>query len=227
MPLRAAYVAISVVAVSLVVERVLLQIVSDRLPLVGLVAISTIVGYGPMVGYVLWASRRWGTGRPVHDYGFSIRPVDAGWGPLVWLCGIFAEIVVGAIVVATKIPLKSNTTGLSKLKGQHDVLLAVAISAVIAAPFVEELIFRGLIMRSFLSSMPAWLAIGLQGTLFGLAHVGPERGIGNIGLVIVLGTIGCVFGGAAYLLRRIGPTIIAHAMLNIFALILSVWVVKS
>ena len=227
MPLTAAYIAIAVVAVSLVVERVLLQIVSEHLPLVGLVAVSTIVGYGPMVGYLVWASRRWGTGRLGHDYGFSVRPVDTGWGPLIWLSAFFAEIVIGAVVVATKIPLKSNTTGLSKLKGEHDVLLAVAISAVIAAPFVEELIFRGLIMRSFLSAMPPWVAIALQGTLFGIAHIGPERGIGNIGLVLVLGTIGCVFGGAAYLLRRIGPTIIAHAMLNTVALVLSVWVVKS
>lgn len=227
MPLPAAYVAIVVVVVALVVERVLLQIVSGRLPLAGLVAISTVVGYGPMVAYLLWASRRWGTGSFAEDYGFRIRWIDAGWGPLVWLSAFVAEIVVGAIVIATKVPLKSNTTGLRTLRGHHDVLLAVAISAVIAAPFVEELIFRGLIMRSFLSSMPTALAIGLQGALFGLAHIGPERGLGNIGLVILLGSIGAVFGGAAYLLRRIGPTILAHAMLNVVALMLSVWVVRN
>ena len=40
------------------------------------------------------------------------------------------------------------------------------------------------------------------------------RGTGNIGLVLVLGAVGVVFGGAAYLLRRIGPTILAHAIFN-------------
>ena len=54
----------------------------------------------------------------------------------------------------------------------------------------------------------------MQGVLFGLAHVDPARGAGNIGLVLVLAAVGVAFGGAAYLLRRIGPTIIAHAIFN-------------
>ena len=41
-----------------------------------------------------------------------------------------------------------------------------------------------------------------------------RRGAGNIGLVLVLAAVGVAFGGAAYLLRRIGPTILAHAIFN-------------
>ena len=52
------------------------------------------------------------------------------------------------------------------------------------------------------------------------AHVDPARGIGNIGLVLVLGAVGVVFGGAAYLLRRIGPTILAHAIFNAVVMVI-------
>ena len=56
--------------------------------------------------------------------------------------------------------------------------------------------------------------MAVQGAVFGVVHVDPVRGIGNIGLALVLAAVGVAFGGAAYLLRRIGPTIIAHAILN-------------
>jgi membrane protease YdiL (CAAX protease family) len=74
--------------------------------------------------------------------------------------------------------------------------------------------FRGVVMRGFASVAPVWLAVVGQGLCFGAAHVDPVRGWGNIGLLLVLGTVGAVFGGAAYLLRRIGPTVIAHALYN-------------
>jgi hypothetical protein len=62
--------------------------------------------------------------------------------------------------------------------------------------------------------MPAVVAILLQGVLFGVAHVDPVRGAGNAGLAIILTGVGIAFGGAAYLLRRIGPTVVAHAIFN-------------
>ena len=57
-------------------------------------------------------------------------------------------------------------------------------------------------------------AIGLQAVVFGAAHVDPVFGVGNVGLVMVLSGVGAVFGIAAYLLRRVGPTIVAHAIFN-------------
>ena len=88
------------------------------------------------------------------------------------------------------------------------------IAAVIAAPLVEEIVFRGVVMRALLSKMAVAPTLAIQGVLFGLAHVDPVRGVGNVGLVIVLTAVGCSFGAAAYWLRRIGPTVLAHAIYN-------------
>jgi membrane protease YdiL (CAAX protease family) len=67
------------------------------------------------------------------------------------------------------------------------------------------------------------LAIGLQGVLFGVAHVDPVRGVGNVGLALVLSGVGVAFGVSAYLARRLGPTVIAHAIFNgvVMAIVLS------
>jgi Type II CAAX prenyl endopeptidase Rce1-like len=64
------------------------------------------------------------------------------------------------------------------------------------------------------SRLPTVLAVALQGLLFGAAHVDPVRGAGNVGLVVVLSSVGIAFGVAAHLLRRLGPSIVAHALFN-------------
>ena len=94
------------------------------------------------------------------------------------------------------------------------------ITAVIAAPIVEEMVFRGVVLRGLRSRMSAVLAVAVQGLLFGAAHIDPVRGAGNVGLVVVLSGVGVAFGIASQLLRRIGPSIVAHALFNAAVLVL-------
>ena len=195
-------------------------------PVVIYVILSVTFGYGPIVAYCVWASRRWGTGRLAADLGFRFRWGDTGWGPLTWIGGYCATFPMAILIAATHIPIKSNTTGLSRLQGERGVLIAAMIAAIVAAPFVEELLFRGVVMRGFASVMPAWRAVALQGVMFGSAHFDPARGAGNIGLIMVLSAVGIVFGTAAYLLRRIGPSIAAHALMNTVAMIIAVFVAR-
>jgi membrane protease YdiL (CAAX protease family) len=219
LPLRAAVLMLCVLAASLTGNRLLLEGLSGLdLPVVVLVLVSVLVGYGPVLLFSVFVSRRWGTGSLHDDLGFRFRWVDAGWGPLTWLCCLVAQIAIGVVVYLTGIPSRSNTEGIDDLSGDRGVLLALLVTAVVAAPFVEELAFRGVVLKGFASALPAWVAVGLQGVLFGAAHVGPERGAGNIGLVLVLAGVGIVLGGAAYLFRRLGPPIIAHGVLNAVAM---------
>jgi uncharacterized protein len=117
-------------------------------------------------------------------------------------------------VEVTGIPLVGNTEGIGEFDADRTYVVTLLIAAVIAAPLVEEAVFRGLMLRGLLSRIAVAPAVAVQGVLFGLAHVDPVRGSGNIGLVLILSVVGVVFGGAAYLLRRIGPAIIGHAMFN-------------
>jgi membrane protease YdiL (CAAX protease family) len=121
---------------------------------------------------------------------------------------------MATIVTALNIPLTSNTEGIGELHLDRTYVISILVTAVVAAPIVEETVFRGLILPGLLSRMPWVAAVLLQGVLFGAAHFDPARGLGNVGLVMILSAVGIIFGGAAYLLRRIGPTMLAHAILN-------------
>lgn len=211
--------ALVTILVSLVASRYVLEWLAEyRWPIAIYVVIAGLLGYGPVMWFCWWSSRRWGRHSLRQDAGLYARWSDLGWGPLTWLCCFGAQIVLGLVVMITDMPFTSNTEGVERVGGERGYVIATLVLAVIAAPVVEEIVFRGVVMKSFLGRMPAAIAIALQGIVFGFAHFDPVRGTGNIGLIFVLSGAGVVLGGAAYLFRRITASIIAHGIINALAM---------
>lgn len=80
-------------------------------------------------------------------------------------------------------------------------------AVVIVAPIVEEMIFRGLILKGFIKHYPAHRSIALSSLLFGIAHFNPWQF-----------WTGILWGGIAgwwfYETRSLVPCILGHALLN-------------
>ena len=144
---------------------------------------------------------------------FRVRKVDIGWGLLVWLAIIVGNRALMTVIDLLHVPMSSNVR-IGDESPARNLLIASTLVAVVAAPFVEEIIFRGVVLRSLRSVMPTKLAIVVQGALFGLAHVQAAFGAGNLGLVLLLSWAGAALGFAAHHFRRLGPSICAHASLN-------------
>jgi membrane protease YdiL (CAAX protease family) len=214
---------LAVLVVSLLAGKLLVEaLIGQDWPLIVYVVILATLGYGPSLVWGAHVRRRWGAGQ-VASIGWRFRWSDLGWGPLTWLAAIAVQTAIAALILAFHIPLSSNVDSAGDLEADRAYLIATAIAAVVAAPIIEEIIFRGLVLRGFLSRMRPVVAIGLQGVLFGIAHVDPVRGWGNVGLALVLSGVGVTFGVSAYVTRRLGPTVIAHAVFNgvVLAIILS------
>ncbi|CAH0535510.1 hypothetical protein VST7929_03080 [Vibrio stylophorae] len=81
------------------------------------------------------------------------------------------------------------------------------ISICLIAPFLEEMLFRGIILRGFLSHYPPSKAIILSAFLFGLYHL-------NIYQMFVTFWMGCFLGWLYYYSRSLWPVIFAHAVYN-------------
>jgi membrane protease YdiL (CAAX protease family) len=221
LPLAAGLGALVVLVLSLLASKYVLDlIVHFEWPVAVYVFLLVVIGYGPSIAWWWFASGRWGSGDRLGDVGARPRWTDLAWGPLIWLATILVQTFVGAIVLGFDIPLSNNTDDIGELSADRTYAVAIVVAAVIAAPLVEELVFRGLVMRSLLSKLPAVAAVVLQGLLFGVAHIDPVRGIGNTGLALILSGVGISLGTAAYLLRRIGPTVVAHAIFNGVVMIL-------
>lgn len=215
LPIIVAVVAVVLTAVPLALDGLVAEWFADtELPLPLVVLPMALFVYGPALAWWWLASCRVGSGRAVDDAGLFFRATDLGWGPLVWLGCLLGEITVGTVVLLVGIPTASNTTGLQSGDGDATYVATIVVLTVVVAPFAEEIVFRGLVLRGLLGRVGPVSAVLLQAVLFGLAHVDPARGPGNIGLVLILSAAGVVLGGAAYVFRRLGPSIVGHAILN-------------
>lgn len=218
-PMAMAVGAVLTIVVSLVASRFLLDaLIVFEWPIAVYAAVAGLVGYGPVLLFCWWASHRWGRRSLRADTGFFVRVGDLGWGPLTWLACVAAQMIVALAVTALGIPFVGNLEGLDEGGLERSYVIALLLLAVVAAPIVEEMVFRGVVMRGLASRLPITAVVAVQAVVFGLAHVDPVRGVGNVGLVLILSAVGAVLGVASYLLRRIGPTIVAHAILNAVAM---------
>lgn len=211
--------AIVILFASLVTQRQLIDNLVDRdWNVLIYMLLSAAVGYGPSVLWMWFVSRRWGTGRPFVDLGVRFRWQDLGWGPVIWISTHIAVVIVVVAMEAFDVPYRGNLEAQTTTSPERTAVISLIISAVVFAPIVEEALFRGVVMRGLLSKTAPAIAIGIQGVLFGAAHFQPDYGRESIGLIIALSVAGVGFGFGCYLLRRLGPVIIAHACFNSLAI---------
>lgn len=152
-------------------------------------------------------------------FGLRWRWVDVGWGFVASIAArIAAVILVLPIVLLDPDLSRTNVPSPDDVRADLGLLIGVSIVAVIVAPIVEELFFRGLLQRSLEAALPLWLAIGIVSIVFGLAHVDIDAGWANLGVVAATTAGGAVFGMVARATRRLTPSIVAHALFNAVAI---------
>jgi membrane protease YdiL (CAAX protease family) len=185
-------------------------------------AVATLAGeiglWAGMFGAVVYVSRRFGTGSLARDYTFGFRRVDLAWGPLIAFTGLVVEGVLGQAFAGSKLA-GTNTQLITGQKGNTVGFAIITVIVSVGAPFFEELFFRGLLRTALRSAIgPTWAAIA-QGCLFGLAHVNPTTGLGNVEVVAIIGSLGIILGLFANFTGRLAAGMIGHSLFNLLATI--------
>ncbi len=172
-----------------------------------------------LVGAAVLASRFRGTGSLVKDLGLRVKLIDI---PLGLSVGVVCQVVAGWLIYLPFFqldPSLKQTLGnpAKQLTGSgHGVtFLALAILICVCAPFVEELFFRGLLLKSLNASLKSrsgkkwtkWLSISISAVVFGLVHFELLQLPGLIILGLVLGYMVTKTG-------RLATSMFAHAGFN-------------
>ncbi len=106
------------------------------------------------------------------------------------------------------------------LEGQDSVaLLIFFITACVAAPIFEEIIFRGFLLPSLTRYMPVWGAVVASSLLFAIAHL-------SLSEVLPLATLGMVLGVVYSRSRNLLSSMLLHGLWNAGTL-LSLFVLGS
>lgn len=102
----------------------------------------------------------------------------------------------------------SNPLLFLALEAQDKVVLAIFFfTASIAAPFFEEIMFRGFLLPSLTRYVPVWAAIGLSSLLFAIAHL-------NLSEVLPLAMLGIILGVVYTRSRNLLASMLLHSLWN-------------
>lgn len=98
----------------------------------------------------------------------------------------------------------------SMMSGRLPAIIAVCV----LAPVLEEMLFRGVLLRGFLARYPRWLAISYSALLFGAAHL-------NVYQFFLAFWLGLLLGWLFERSRSLLPCIALHAAVNTSVVVLA------
>lgn len=192
----------------------------DELNLAGQ-AVSQMGLWTGMVGAAVVASHRKGAGTLAEDFGFRGKWSDIGLGLVVALA-VQLLVLPGIAYLLRPLLGEPEVSGpVQDLldKSQGLAFAGLILSVAVGAPLVEELFFRGLLLRSLQRRVPDWAAVVVSAVAFGIAH-GSALPIDAVVLVMISLTVfGAILAVMAIRTGRLGPSIVTHAVFNLFTLL--------
>ncbi|MGG7508897.1 CPBP family glutamic-type intramembrane protease [Plantibacter sp. YIM 135249] len=207
----------------------------------GLPVVGYLVVWVPLLAAVIAASFLAGTRSPARDFGLAFRPLDLFWGLIVGLLARCVAVLVEVLVNGRPLAVSGPTLDADGASGTAASTIALLVWGTIAtvaiAPFVEELFFRGLVLRGTMralggsrigasigASAVSAVAVVVAAIVFALVHlVGvatPAQAL-TIGLSTLV--VGLGAGAVAAASGRLGGAIIAHAVFN-GSVVVFVWI---
>ncbi|MCR5889637.1 CPBP family intramembrane metalloprotease [Hymenobacter sp. J193] len=152
--------------------------------------------------------------------GVLRRRAGSRWVPVrplgkeqAWLYAALPIVVLAMVTVLSLLDLLHlpNWADASFKELAKTPVLAFGVLCV-AAPVLEELLFRGVLLAGLLRNYPQrpWVAIGQSALLFGLIHANPAQMVGA-------GLIGLLLGWLYYRTQSLWLCMATHALNNLLA----------
>ncbi len=168
-----------------------------------------------------WVSQRRGSGSFATDFGLTIRPRDASFillGMVLLVALAFALTPLAELLGADETP-QITTEAISRvvdLPTQIMIVLTVAV----ATPVVEELTFRGLLLRYLEERMNPRRALILSAALFGAFHVLGANGTAGATIAMVQTFLaGLVLAYVTQKSGRLSRAIFVHGGFNLVTIL--------
>lgn len=168
-----------------------------------------------LLGAVLIASFSRGRRSLAADFGFRFRWIDLLWG-------LGLGLILRALASALERVVYGRSGGFAIADSTSTVavLIVTVLASAIIAPVIEELFFRGLVLRalqkSFRGRATAVAAVILSSVLFAAVHLVQQ--VTPAGLIVTGLTtlaVGLAFGTVAVLTGRLGAAIVGHVVFNL------------
>lgn len=151
--------------------------------------------------------------------GFGLtRPVDKASYPAAIILGFILLLLGGAIthLLAGQHPVHQDVAVMAG-KVSPDMRILLALLVVCVAPFVEELVFRGVLLSGLASRMRIGWAMLVSAIVFGCVHLPDFKFAWYPVPALIL--LGVVLAWLRVRTRSLWPSITLHAANNFFAVL--------
>jgi membrane protease YdiL (CAAX protease family) len=182
-----------------------------------LLAVLAAQNSGVLVALVLLARTK-GLGGLVPDFGLAVRASDGGWVVLGVVLSLVLQLALLPIAELGRLdePAQEVTRIFERARGLEAVLFALGV--VVLGPVVEELLYRGLLLRGLARRLPPTVAVLASALVFALVHVIGDTGAGPI--VPALFALGVLAGWRALETGSLSQPILLHSGFNLVTAIL-------
>jgi membrane protease YdiL (CAAX protease family) len=166
----------------------------------------------PMLIGLGYVSTQYGLRSFSRDYGLSFRPIDLLGIPI----GILTQLVLVRLLYWPLQEIWPDTFSTPQVQESARTLyesadgawlVGLVLMVVVGAPFVEELLYRGLLQGAFRRRVDDTVALVFVALWFAVIHFRPVEYPG-------LFVVGLVLGVCALVTDRIGMSIVAHCAFN-------------
>ena len=205
--------------------------------LVRLHLVLNLVLYVPVVGIALWVLRRMAKGEgklnslptlrsTLAALGFRVRRPLVEWGVSVWGYGLAIALMTVAALISDKLfrgvytPENDALTIATVLHTPLDRFLLFVV-VVMAAPIVEELMFRGVFYRALRERWGVWPSVAMSAAIFAIVHPNLPGGF------LPLWSLGAVFALTYERRSTLLPCILMHSLHNALVTLLQFAVLAS
>lgn len=163
-----------------------------------------VITFGLTIIAGLWLKARRSTSRPF--LRFSLTKAN----PFLVLWGLVLTIVTSVAIEPILNIFPSEY--LDNIKNSIGTGGWAIITSVVAAPILEEVLFRGILQESLTEKLGGWRGVLAASAIFGIVHVIPQQMVNAFFVGIILGYI--------YIkTRSLLPVILIHAINNALAFI--------
>lgn len=179
-------------------------------------AIALFAQNGAILAALVWVSRIKGLGTLRADFGLVVRRRDWPWLAL----GVLVQVVSIGIVTL----LEQVAGGIDQQQAADTVentggpeLVLVIIGVVLVAPVVEELLFRGLLLRALARRTTAVMAVVISSVTFAVVHLLDPSTATLMAPLLLLATIS---GIRAVRTGDLSQSILLHTGFNLLSAVL-------
>ncbi len=206
------------VVVSIVVAAPFLDPNRPQSRQVGALLVALLAQSAGTAAALVVISRRKGLGRLAADFGLRLRLRDLGWIVVGVGVAIGASLMVAPITEVAHLHDTSQDVVRVFKHASGIELPFFAVGVAVVAPVVEELLFRGALLRGLMRRTSPTIAVLASALIFALVHVLGDSGTAYY--VPAFLALGLISGWRAVTTRNLSQSICLHIGFNLLATVL-------